>query len=152
MSTAVEVKTPTTVAAFAEWCEQAPAGTTLDPRQVARMLRDIAGRPESPSEPPVSEPTAVAPTWRALLWSVPAETRIGRAELLEALDRSPSWLYARVRHGHPDPIPCRKDPSGELVFIAGEIRQWWTAREQVVHPGHMARADLEASCTLRIAR
>lgn len=84
-------------------------------------------------------------SWRVLLWSVPSETRMNKTELLEALDRSPAWLYARTskERRREERIPCRRDKgSNELVFLAGEIREWVRSREIIVHPGRLAKKEL----------
>lgn len=67
-------------------------------------------------------------TWRERLWIVPAETRIGAAEVCEAFGRPKSWLY---RHTSAATIPHRK-LDGELVFLVGEVRTWIRDHEEVV--------------------
>ena len=64
-----------------------------------------------------------------------ANTRLGKAELLEALGRSEDWLYRHTgKKARCSRIPCRK-LDGELVFLAGEIRQWLLEHEEIVEPG-----------------
>jgi hypothetical protein len=92
----------------------------------------------SPSLAAPTRPTTVAPTeaesWRVLLWTAPAETRIGRAELLEAVGRPKSWLYRHTAAKAEHPIPHRKF-DGELVFLVGEVRAWLVAQEEIVRAG-----------------
>lgn len=100
--------------------------------------QDVPRRAEADDDEPES-------SWRVLLWTVPAETRMNREELLEALGREKSWLYAKTSEKCPrdDRIPCRRDGgSKDLIFLAGEIREWLREREEIVHPGSMAREDL----------
>ena len=67
--------------------------------------------------------------WNARLWSVPPETRLSRDQLLEALNRPKSWLYRRTGNAGDKPrIPHRRF-DGELVFIAGEVREWLKRQE-----------------------
>src|SRR5712692_5799824 len=86
---------------------------------------------------------AGSPTsWRERLWLVPPDTRLGVAELLEALGRTRSWLYRHTGPNSPGSrIPHRK-LDGELLFLAGEIRQWQSETEQVVVRGRSATAEL----------
>ena len=81
------------------------------------------------------EPLAPAPqSWRTLLWTVPAETRIGREELLEAVGRPRSWVYRQTAAKAEHRIPHRK-LDGELVFVVGEVRAWLKAQEEIVQAG-----------------
>ncbi len=77
-------------------------------------------------------PTALQISWRERLWTVPAETRLGVAEVAEAMGRPRSWVY---RHTGPSSsrarIPHRK-LDGALVFTAGEVRAWVQKREEVL--------------------
>lgn len=88
-----------------------------------------------------NEPLAAVPattvaleSWRTLLWTVPSETRIGPAELCEALGRSRDWMYRHTGPKTPEAerLPCRK-LDGELVFVVGELREWVHAHERVIH-------------------
>src|SRR5687768_16564618 len=106
---------------------------------VASLAELIAGDDES------SVPTAHAVsvvdtmTWRERLWLVPAETRIGKVELLEALGRTESWLYRHTseksckENGYAR-IPHRK-LDNELVFCVGELRHWIRSNEEVICAG-----------------
>lgn len=75
-------------------------------------------------------------TWRERLWSAPAETRVGVAELVEALDVSESWVYSRTKKDADDPIPHRKFASS-LRFVVGEVRAWCREREKAPVSGPM---------------
>src|SRR5207247_3862568 len=77
--------------------------------------------------------SAPAPaTWRERLWTVPPETRIGVAELAEALGRPPSWVWRHTGPKAPGArLPHRK-LEGELVFVVSEIRQYVREHETVV--------------------
>lgn len=83
-------------------------------------------------------------TWKERLWSAPADARIGRDELLEALGKSQSWLYALTSKKTPleKRIPHRKTIDGELVFVVGEIRDWIISREVIMVPGSLARSEV----------
>lgn len=118
-----------TVPQLRAWLLDAPDGTLVLAAEVLRRLEEAL---------PVDNTTpveATEPTWRERLWTAPAETRIGRQELLEAVGRSEHWLY---RHSGAKAkcsrIPCRK-LDGELVFVVGEVRQWLMEHEETVVPG-----------------
>jgi hypothetical protein len=104
-----------TVAELRRWLATAPPGTLVPARELLDALE---------VEP---EPEAVAsePTWRERLWTAPPETRLGVREVAEAVGRPVSWVY-RARA-----LPRRK-LDGELIFLAGEVRDWVTSREEVV--------------------
>lgn len=106
-----------TAAELRRWLANAPPGTLVPARELLDALKEER------------EPEAVAAelTWRERLWTAPAETRLGVAELCEALGRPRSWVY---RHTSGRTIPHRK-LDGELIFVAGEIRDWVGGREAV---------------------
>ena len=122
-----------TLASLREWLREAPPGTSVDAAQIADRIDELTGLPEAD---PVDSTQL---TWTERLWSAPPETRIGRNELLEAVQRPASWLY---RHTSPKGgcvrIPHRK-MDGELVFVVGEVRQWLTEHEEMVEPGRPPR-------------
>lgn len=80
---------------------------------------------------------AADPSWRTLIWECPDDTRLGIAELCEAVGKSKAWVYRRTcatgsRLGYGaqrDRIPHAK-VAGQLVFIASEIRDWLRQRER----------------------
>lgn len=100
------------------------------------LLRAIEGQGREPAAPAAVQSPAAA-TWKERLWIAPPETRIGVAELCEALGRPRSWVY---RHTSPKAakaaghgvLPHRK-LDGELLFAVGEVRAWIQAHEDVVH-------------------
>jgi predicted DNA-binding transcriptional regulator AlpA len=115
------------------WLHASLPGTLVDAQVLAQALavsRSDAGR-AAPAEQPTS--------WRERLWVVPPDTRLGVAELLEALGRTRSWLYRHTGPSSPRArIPHRK-LDGELVFLASEVRQWLLESEVIVVPGKTTR-------------
>lgn len=73
-------------------------------------------------------PGAPAPThWPTRLWEVHAQTRLSVEEAGLALDRSKSWVYARIREG----VMPAVEFDGELRIIAGDLRDWLKQREAI---------------------
>lgn len=110
------------------------AAVTLPVEDLKRWLD--AEPPEPAPEPRLEQDPTVQLTWREKLWTVPAETRLGREELLEALGRSRHWLYRHTGPACEDRIPHRK-LGGELVFLAGEVRHWIRTHEESEVEGPM---------------
>ena len=111
---------------FRTWLETlAEASAVLPASEVLARLPAAEERETPP------EPSPIELTWRERLWLVPAETRLGVAELCEALDRSPSWAYRRTGPKADEPLPHRL-LDGQLVFLAGEIRHWIRTHEESV--------------------
>lgn len=122
------------------WLASAPAGTTVPAASILDLL-DVDSAPE-PQAPQVA-PDPVPLTWAERLWLVPAETRLGTSEVLEALQRSRSWLYAQMAAGKgADRLPHRR-LDGTLLFTAGELRAWVRAHEEVVCAGPMESTPTE---------
>ncbi|MEX2531431.1 MAG: hypothetical protein WD960_11715 [Gemmatimonadota bacterium] len=142
-----------TLAEFLTWCQAAPPGTALDAAEVARCLTAIAEEEGQGGEggPQEEEREGSPPwTWRERLWLVPAETRIGVAEVAEALGRPKSFVYGRTgRAIEGEPIPHRK-LDGTLVFTAGELRAWIRDREEVVVGGRMESTEAERAGRLHV--
>ena len=112
---------------LARWLRQAPPGTLILAAEIAQLLTDTETVEEQPNN-------AALGTWREKLWVCPPETRLGKAELLEALGRSESWLYRRTGpKAKCARIPCRR-LDNELVFVVGEIRAWLSEQEEVLEP------------------
>lgn len=112
---------------LASWLREAPPGTTVLAAEIAALLTAGADE-ERTGSPPLA-------TWRERLWVCAPETRIGRQELLEALGRTPNWLYRHTgSKAKCSRIPCRK-LDGELVFVVGEVRQWLLEHEEIIEPG-----------------
>ena len=114
------------------WLVAAPTGTTVSTEALAEMLDALDMEPEPE---PVRDTASPLP-WSLLLWSADPETRMGRAELLEAVGRSASWLYRHTGPKAKHRIPHRK-VDGELVFLVGEVRRWLREREEIVLAGPM---------------
>ena len=119
---------------LARWLRQAPPGTLVQAAEIAQLLADTETVEERPGN-------AALVTWREKRWTCPPETRLGRAELLEALGRSDSWVYRRTGAKAKARIPCRR-LDGELVFIAGEVRTWLSEQEEILEPGHTSPVRL----------
>jgi predicted DNA-binding transcriptional regulator AlpA len=111
----------------------APEGTMVPAAMLARALAAV---PTADSTPHQAGPKReAAATWRERLWTVDPATRIGVAELCEALGRSKSWVWRHTGKRCPGVrIPHRK-LEGELVFVVGEVRSWIAQNESVIVPG-----------------
>ena len=119
-----------------EWLAGAPPGTLVPAGVLAQAL--ASGWSADRSSPGTQE----SPSWRERLWLVPPDTRLGAAELLDAIGRTRSWLYRHTGPNSPGSrIPHRK-LDGELVFLAGEVRQWLQDTEQVVVRGRPSTTEL----------
>lgn len=124
------------------WLDQAPAGTLIPADKVAALIREQRNAQETLPAPVQSSVGGIIPTWRERLWTVPAETRLGVKELTEAVGRSRHWIYHHTRTTcRGERLPHRK-LDGELIFLAGEIRDWHGRAEEVVEPGHRASLRL----------
>lgn len=126
----------------------------LEPEAVPALLSDIEGirarlwrRLHEPSEPdpppsPASDATEQSenddePFWREKLWTCPAETRLWREDLEEALGVKKEWIHRRTQSKADDPIPHR--PLGRrLLFLAGEVRHWVRQQEDIAVAGPSA--------------
>lgn len=132
------------------WLARAPDGTTVDAAVMRRLLDQLEGTIE-PERPALAVVEPSPPSWREKLWTVPAETRIGRVELLEAVGKTASWLYrhtAEKRKPGTPRIPHRK-LDGELVFVVGEIRTWIRQHEEIIEAGPMESTPEERRKLLR---
>jgi predicted DNA-binding transcriptional regulator AlpA len=95
----------------------------LDCKPLANLAGLVAD--DDGSQKPALEP------WTVRLWTCPFETRLGVRELAEAVNRPRSWVYRHTSLGGDlAPIPHRR-LDGLLVFVAGEIREWLEANEEV---------------------
>lgn len=122
-----------------DWLARAPPGTLVPAELVARAI------PSDGSIEFLANTNQQVGSWRERLWLVQGDTRLGVAELLEATGRTKSWLY---RHTGPNSPGCRiphRKLDGELVFLAGEVRQWLQDTEKVVVRGRRASAELAIS-------
>ena len=115
-----------------------PAGSsvTLPVDTLRAWLADAPGaaRPDpSPLHPG---------TWKVWLWTVPDQTRLNRPQLLEAIDKSASWLYKQTSASPAErTLPFRKH-GGDLVFVVAEIRAWLQMTEIVEVPLELSRLRL----------
>ena len=111
--------------------EHTPPGSMI-PVDWVRSLVEDAGPVQT-----VPEPMPAAEDWRSRLWTCPPDSRLGVAELSEALGRPKSFIYRRTSEKASEtngytPLPCRR-LDGELVFVASEVRAWVQQSEEVVH-------------------
>lgn len=120
-----------TLASVLAWLEQAPPETLMPARAVLTLLRDAGASADDPGATHQHTASADA-TWRSQLWTVPSETRLGVAELAEALGRPESWVYRHTssKSGY-EQLPHRR-LDGLLVFRADEIRTWIADHEDVI--------------------
>lgn len=108
----------------------AEASVTLPAAVLRSWLED-----EQPSALPLA---LVQPdSWRERLWTVPGDTRLGVAEVSEAVGRSRDWIYRacsrkRATEQGRDPLPHSK-LDGCLMFTAGAVRSWLQASERKVN-------------------
>jgi hypothetical protein len=114
-----------------------PDGALLPAGWVRALLEELE---EEVPAPAPAEPLEA--TWRERLWTVPGETRLGVAEVAEALGRPRSYVYARTGPKADDPLPHRK-LDGTVVVTAGELRAWIRSHETVVHAGPMESVAAE---------
>lgn len=119
-----------TLADVMTWLEQVPIGTLVPASAVLAQLRDVAPTAMTATPEPAA---ALEPrSWRERLWTAPADARLSVTDVAQAIGRPKSWVY---RHTSPASglvlVPCRK-LDGELVFLAGEIRQWVKDHEEIM--------------------
>jgi predicted DNA-binding transcriptional regulator AlpA len=129
---------PETLRQLLAWLSSAPDGTTIPAASMHELLADVADVEPVERAPAGVPADPVATSWRTRLWTVPAETRLSLPEAVEALGRSRSWLYKRTGPKASERLPCRR-LEGELVFLAGELRQWIRDHEEVIEPGRSER-------------
>jgi predicted DNA-binding transcriptional regulator AlpA len=98
---------------------QLPTGASLPVGFVLKSLEDDGDEPTPAPEP----------SWRERLWTCDEETRLNATEAAEALGHAVGWVYKRTHSNAEERLPHRKTGSGELVFRAGDLREWLQARE-----------------------
>lgn len=111
------------------WLEAAPDGAMVPARSMIALIRD--GSPT----PATAEATAIAsagPGWQEHLWTVPADTRMSAVDVGEALRRPKSWVYRHTSPASGLPLLPHRKLDGELVFVAGEVRDWVRTHEDVI--------------------
>lgn len=118
-----------TLADLRRWAADAVPGTMIPAVALVDLLDGIEASEPEPVQVADPEPQS----WRARLWEVPTETRLGVEEVAEAVGRSSHWVY-RATSRDEDPLPSRK-LAGRLVVTAGELRAWLRDEEDVVHGG-----------------
>ncbi len=123
---------PQTLRELRAWAEAAPRGATVPVDALAEMLGGLEDETGTRMPAPERSPEPVVQTWRERLWTVPAETRLGAAELAEALNRPRSWIYRRTSAKAEGRLPHRK-LGGELLFLAGEVRTWCRDNEETMY-------------------
>ena len=113
----------------------------------ARIVSASAGAAAGPSTPP--EPSEGADdeeggeqSWRVKLWQVPAETRLGSAEVAEAVGRDVNWVHQRT-HKNADPMIPHSKLGNALRFKAGEVRHFLRESEQVILAAPMESTEAE---------
>jgi predicted DNA-binding transcriptional regulator AlpA len=111
-----------------EWLAAAPRGTLVEAQALALALAEAdEGQPEG-SAPQGGQVVC----WRERLWTAPADTRIGVAELCEALGRTKSWVWRHTGPRSTGPrLPHRK-LDGALVFVVVEVRAWLREHERII--------------------
>jgi predicted DNA-binding transcriptional regulator AlpA len=128
------------------WLAKAPSGTMVAAHELLSLINDSPDAEDaaaSGARPPFQPHTPE--TWRERLWTVPADTRLGVRELVEATGRSRDWVYRHTAaSGTATRLPHRT-LDGELVFLAGEVRGWLVENEQIIEPGGRAAPRLMRS-------
>lgn len=114
--------------------EHTPPGSMIPVDWVRSIVEEEAGPAQTVPDP---EPATASEDWRGRLWTCHPDTRLGVAELCEALGKGKSWVYRHtseksVEANGYNPLPCRR-LDGELIFVASELRQWIQANETRVH-------------------
>ncbi|MGQ0641208.1 MAG: hypothetical protein ACT4P6_10635 [Gemmatimonadaceae bacterium] len=103
-----------------DWLERAPGGTMLPAAEVLAQLNH--GEVGAPN---YSRADHAAPvSWRERLWTCPPETRLGVAELAEALNRPKSWVHRHT--SQKSGVPC---------FRIANLRARSTSSPQKSAPG-----------------
>lgn len=62
-------------------------------------------------------------SWRARLWTVPADMRLGVHEVAEALGRGRDFVYRAASPKAEHRLPSQKI-GGELMFTVRDVRAW----------------------------
>ena len=120
-------RAPESLSAVLAWLESAPDGAMLPASALRAWLTPLLA-----VETPTVPVGAVTATWRERLWTAPPDTRMGVVEVAEALGRPSSWVYRRTGEAAAKSrLPHRK-LDGELVFTAGEVREWLKQHEVTV--------------------
>jgi hypothetical protein len=108
--------------------EAAPVGAAVTvtlPR--AALLALVQGDGTRPQLDPDLGRAAVG--WRAMLWTVPEDTRMRVADVAEALGRPRSFVYRAVAAKQGEHRLPAARLHGELSFTAGTVRAWLQREE-----------------------
>lgn len=125
---------------LAEWLATMPQGTLL-PVDALRELIPQVPVITAETTPQQDQTLRAQIPWRENFWRLPHETRIGCAELAEALGRSRSWVYKRTQQQSATvPLPYHKIENGALEFVVGEIRGWLARVDVVAHGATLTNA------------
>ena len=121
------------LADWLDWATRAPLGTRVDVSTLVPLLQAAVELDPTPTAETVDP---VVLPWTALLWLIPAETRLSVDEAAQALGHGRSWLYKRtsakaLKESGATPLPHRI-LEGSLVFTAGELRTWIRNTEESV--------------------
>lgn len=122
------VGTMADLARLRDLLETLPADTAFTPAGMLELLNQV----DTNSVANVSLGKPVAPqgdTWAERLWAVSPDTRLGMAELCEALRRPRSFVYRATSQSKNDPLPGKKF-GGEWSFRASDVRAWIARQER----------------------
>ncbi len=118
-----------------EWLQAAPEGTLVRADAIAERLVAYDKR-----SPVIEAPRAIAHDGGSTplldrFWRLPADTRLGVKQLVEALGKPRSWIYRRTGSQSDLPkLPHKRDGS-RLVFVVGEVKQYLNDHEvRIVAP------------------
>lgn len=130
--------------AFRSWLELCPAGTTLAAHDVLAIVATLP-QAAAPSPAIAPEPVSNGQTWRERLWTCAPETRLGVAELCEALGRPRSFVYRHTSAKTGLSLLPHRKIDGELAFVAGELRVWIRDNEETIVAGRAEAPALTIS-------
>jgi len=115
------------LSAVLRWLKQSPPGTLLSAHAIAERL-ESAG--VESVEPTPAAPAILPP--QALLWTLPADTRVNVSELAGMMGRPKSYVHRHTaKNGSCARIPHRR-LDGVLTFVLSEVRDWIKKHEVVV--------------------
>jgi predicted DNA-binding transcriptional regulator AlpA len=107
-----------------------PADRTL--QLLGEALIQLANAPSALHTITVTETLTLSTTWnRARLYDVKPETRLTADDVAQIFGMTRAALYKRLKR---EAIPHRKCRDKSLSFLAGDLRRWYEAGEQVITP------------------
>jgi hypothetical protein len=89
-------------------------------------------RDAGPDSAPVDAIAPAAAEWPERLWIAPADTRMTANDVGASLHRPKSWVYRHTSPASGLPLLPHRKLDGELVFVAGEVRDWVRMHEDIV--------------------